>query len=180
MSGEVLAGMNARKIIEQLCSSGDDVWQRGYLHLYGSTIGPILEAWSPESKDRIVQDNARKGVRLIDHVVLDDYDLTLWKVPVNPAKVLSAPSGVLWSVAVNSEQHDPTQLATQHAKFPGSSLRHTPASSFVQVLRDWIADYGKARGGIGRSAQVGNLPEIARAALQGVGCARRPPGWVLH
>jgi len=132
--------MKARDIIQQLCREGDNVWQTGMLGLWASTIKKLLETWTPKRKQSIVRKNAERHQELVDHVVLDDYDLTLWYTPVS---IDFEPSGHLFAVAINSEQHDPTDELPQRLKFPGSSLRHLPITSIAGVLRRWINDYGK-------------------------------------
>lgn len=133
--------MNARQLIEQLCRVGDNVWQTGYIQLHGATIGPLLEAWSADRKAEIVRKNTEKGNELIDHVTLGDYDLTLWRVPVDPKQVYHAENGFIFAAAINNDDHDPTDFQTQVTKFPGSSLRHAPVSSVVDVLRRWVQDH---------------------------------------
>lgn len=133
--------MSSRRIIEDLCLNGDNVWQTGMAALRLATIVPLLEAWTPERKSEIVAANAAKKDRiiLIDHAVLDNYDLTLWKIESD--KEPFAP--FFYAVSLNSEQHDPTDAATQVVKIPGSSLRHLPVSSIADVLRRWVGDYGE-------------------------------------
>jgi len=131
---------SAREILEHLCSEGDDVWQTGMLGLMSTTIFPILEAWSDHRKVEIVKKNDRKGIKLIDHVVIGDYDITLWRVPVETDFYST---GILWAVSINSDQHDPSDANVQTLKFPGSSLRHLPADSISEVFRGWIEEYGK-------------------------------------
>ena len=132
--------MKVRDILEVICRNGDNVWQTGMLGLRSASIIPLLEAWTQQSKQQIVSKNADKGITLIDHVVLDDYDLSLWRVPVVTD---FKPSGVLYAVAINSEQHGPTEEAPQRIHFPGSSLRHLPVTSVAKVLRNWIETHGK-------------------------------------
>lgn len=76
----------------------------------------------------------------MDHVVLDDYDLSLWKIPAH--KDID-PGGILYVVSLNSEQHDPGDEKEQRTKFPGTSARHLPYTTVVRVLRDWVKHYGK-------------------------------------
>ncbi len=130
----------ARTILEDLCQRGDNVWQTGMLSLYAVSIGKVLEAWSQERKSEIIRKNAARGLVLLDHAVLDDYDLALWRVPVD---LDFAPTGILHAVSINSEEHDPTERDVQMVKFPGSSLRHLPVASISDILRGWIRDYGK-------------------------------------
>jgi hypothetical protein len=143
--------MKAREIIETLCREGDDVWSTHLLSLK-SHLRVILEAWSKERKQEIVDKMSKKGIHLVDHTVFGDYDIVLWKVPVS---LDFDSSGVLYAASVNSEQHDPTDIKSQFTKYPGSSLRHIPAKSLIDVLRSWIKDYGKI--GIG----TGNVVKLA-------------------
>jgi len=106
----------------------------------GMMVTRILESWTEARKKEIVDRMAARKTELMDHVVLSDYDLTLWRVPVNKDFY---PSGVLFSVAINSEQHDPHDEKEQHTHFPGSSLRHLPFTSIKSVLQKWIGDYGQ-------------------------------------
>lgn len=132
--------MRAKEILERLCQQGDDVWQTQMLGLRALCTEQLQEAWSALQKAGIVKQMAMRGGRLLDHVVLNDFDMTLWSIPIDKE---FDPSGVINAVSINSEEHDPTDPETQHIKFPGSSLRHLPISSMMEVLNHWVKDYGR-------------------------------------
>ena len=93
-------------------------------------VRQLLEAWTPETKARIIaQMNARQA-GLVEHVTIEDYDLALWHY-----RTLD-----LYAVSLNSEQADPTTPEGQ---------THHPKAQFLKFgrvaaqLLEWTRKYGK-------------------------------------
>jgi hypothetical protein len=132
--------MSIRELLAHLCEHGDDAFQSGRLSLHAG-IKNFFEAWSAARKREIIDLNAARGSRLMDHIVLgDEWDLSLWRVPT--AKDLM-PLGYGYYAAINSGQHDPTDILPQLVKYPGSKVGYPPISDVYTVLADWVDSYGK-------------------------------------
>jgi len=127
----------ARQIIEQLCQSGPDPFGMLSSQLNHHT-SLLAEAWNQQTFDKIVGQIKASGQDLIDHVVTDDYDLALVKIPK-----VDGITGPVYAVMMGSEQHNPMDPATQRAKFPGSSLRHLSRNNLANILHGWIEEYGR-------------------------------------
>lgn len=130
--------MGAREILEKMCMGGDDAWQSSMLGLRAQ-LNRILESWSAERKKEIVDRESKRGKELIDHAVLGDYDVVLWKIPCHADFV---PEKFFYTVSINSGQSDPNDPDTQRVRFPGTMIGHMPGKSMLETLAGWVDSYG--------------------------------------
>lgn len=93
-------------------------------------VKDLLEMWTPERKDEIIQSMTKRGASLVDHVTIGDYDLVLWHYPKINA----------YAASINSGQEDPTTMDGQE-KRPRS--QHLNWHSVVVQLQKWVKSHGR-------------------------------------
>lgn len=100
-------------------------------YIASQIVEHMLEAWTPERQAEIEQRiKQERNAVLIEHVKLDDYDLTLWHYLTHN----------LYAVSLNSGQEDPTDLLCQKR---APKAQHLKWSKVEEQLRFWIDKYGK-------------------------------------
>jgi len=132
---------SARELLEQICRSGPDAFGISDASLRRVTSSALIEAWNAATKANIVDYAGARGMKLEDHVVSGDYDISLWQMPPgcnDPATGLTS-----YGVAINNDQHNPLDPITHHAEYPGSSLRHLPTRKVLNIVSEWIDRYGQ-------------------------------------
>jgi len=125
-----------RELIELLIADNDPFGYVVKSYACAIPVKLVTEAWSPEKKAEIMADTGNRGYRMIDHLVMDDYDLVLWFL----TKVDSAVNEP-YVVSINNAQHDPTQPDEQAAHFSADS-GNLPIKAIKEKLMEWIAKYG--------------------------------------
>ena len=95
----------------------------------------LIEAWSPDKKREVVQQAARNSTDLVDHLVVGDYDLTLW----HTRKMQGYDHAYL--VSINNAQHNPLTAADQLGDFRATASR-LPLRAIKDKLVDWVDSYG--------------------------------------
>lgn len=97
------------------------------------------EAWSDKRKKEVEDEMVRRGLALVDHRVLSDYDLALWR---GTGGLLAG----VYTVSINNGQYDPGDYFTQ--KFGRSYKPDAPAlrsknAEILKILHEWATKYGK-------------------------------------
>ena len=107
------------------------VWRAAASKIARDLARELLEAWTPETRARIIQHMKSQGAEFVDHKQVGDYDLSLWHY-----------TGLLnfYAVALNSGQEDPTTLDGQ-ARRP--KAQYLQWNKVLVQLRDWVGQYGK-------------------------------------
>jgi len=93
------------------------------------------EAWTEQRKAEMVAKFTERGFTSVDHRVIGDYDLILWKCTKAGASLGT------YSVSINSGQHDPGDFRTQSTKQAGKTT--AALSGVINALIEWVELYGK-------------------------------------
>lgn len=97
----------------------------------------ISEAWTAARKKEVIANASKIGYSLIDHVVLGDFDITLWKVGEEQAQSKDFPP----VVAINNSQYDPSDPNVQDSDNLLVSLA-IPRRDVTIRLKQWIEKHG--------------------------------------
>ena len=92
----------------------------------------LLEAWTPEDKKRVVIQGAGRGMTLVDHAVIGDYDLALWHA--DREGDIYKP----YMVSINNSGHSPLDPDAQLKKFKG---KQAPLVELKAKINQWIDAY---------------------------------------
>lgn len=95
-------------------------------------LSSITEAWSRKRKDEIVAKEKAKGHELVEHAIMGEYDLTLWRVPTH--------DGVYLLVALNGGQADPTDISAQ--QYTAQTYGQIPWQTISRQIAKWVDAYG--------------------------------------
>lgn len=90
----------------------------------------LLEAWTPERKDRIIKSMTAREAEFIEHIVIGDYDLTLWRY-----RKLNE-----YGISLNSGQEDLTTLSGQKKHPKAQQIRWYDVVTQLQL---WVNTYGR-------------------------------------
>ena len=99
-----------------------------------------IAAWSPERKREVIDQGNQKGAYLVDlveHEFFDDYDISLWQVPMLNGELI-------YAVGLNSNDYSPFDDDVVESKQP--STTKNPKKNVQQgltTLRSWCGKYGK-------------------------------------
>jgi hypothetical protein len=88
------------------------------------------EAWTSQRKAEITQRMSEKGVDLIDHAQIGDYDLALWYFKKQE----------WYAVSFNSGQEDPNDFFSQTRTTRPQRVRWGEVAS---KLHEWVRQHGK-------------------------------------
>jgi hypothetical protein len=110
-----------------------------------SIASKVVAAVDPEQKQRVLNHAEDKGLELVDHKVVGDFDLALFHYR-NTHLFPAAPDYI---VALSSGPHDPfddaiiqeTQRTTNYSPIKQS------LSEVAQILEGWLVTYGKLAAG---------------------------------
>ena len=90
----------------------------------------LVEAWTPEEERAVVGQAARQNMTMVDHAIIGDYDLVLWKAP--PGAVVG------YLVSINNSGHNPLNKAEQISKFKGKAV---PLTKLKAQINTWLEAY---------------------------------------
>jgi hypothetical protein len=149
-----------RQIIEQLIADQDPF---NVIKASAAEIPAIIlsEAWSPERRKEIFAKAMELGYDPIDHLVVGDYDLTLWhtdKLKENPDAYL---------VAINNAEHDPFEAAIQQTDYPETAHVMPPIKAIRAKLAEWVGKYGSVIVGSTMSERNEQYLRLCRRILPG-------------
>ena len=97
----------------------------------------ILGAWSEETKQQITEKQIEKGVSLVTHVVVEEFDLVLWQTPIRDFP--------FYFVTLNVGQYDPFDQGTIESTVPQEKQRgyKDALERIVTTLVNWVDEYGR-------------------------------------
>lgn len=121
-----------RRLVEMLIYDVDPLG--GSRYALSQFAARIFEAWAPEKKREIVRDAADQGNELVDHLVVGDYDLCLWKSPVVGDEKQA------YLVSINNAQHDPLSPEAQQGSYKTGST--FPMMMIKEIVTRWARRYG--------------------------------------
>ena len=119
----------ARMLVDQLVGNEDPFGLARYC--LSQFAASLVEAWTPEEERKAVGDAAKHGMTMVDHAVIGNYDLVLWK----------SPPGVMvgYAVSINNSGHSPADKDTQLSKFHGEVA---PLTQLRAKINEWIDLHG--------------------------------------
>ena len=93
----------ARMLVDQLVGNEDPFGLARYC--LSQFAASLVEAWTPEEERKAVGDAAKHGMTMVDHAVIGNYDLVLWK----------SPPGVMvgYAVSINNSGHSPADSVSR-------------------------------------------------------------------
>ena len=98
----------------------------------------IMAAWSDETKAKITEEQLKRGAKIVEHELVDDFDLVLWENT-------SIPGVTFYVVSLNIGQYDPFDQELAKQSIPAEKHRKPQETikSMVSVLERWIGKYGR-------------------------------------
>ena len=124
----------ARQVIERL-TGGNDPFNLERLTARNIAASILMEAWTPERRASIEAEALKNSTDMVDHLVIGDYDLTLWYT----SKIEGEPPCYL--VSINNADHSPLDVAAQTTKQTGSAGQ-LPVAAIRAKLAEWADKYG--------------------------------------